>query len=209
MIVTDHHADVKKTLVLGLTAILEQAFVTVAIILRRLNDCNLRVREVGHHMFEPLSMDAVISVDDCHYFCVFSGMSQEIVKCTRFESGKWTDMKKLEPRAELLTVSLDRLPDGRVLSIVVDDQHLEVRVVQLLQRVEGPFHHIRRFVAARNMQGNFRGGTNRTMDGAERPWGVRSPAGFEEFVRFDTHVSQHAGSPDKGDRQREPSGQWL
>lgn len=59
------------------------------------------------------------------------------------------------------------------------------------------------------MQGNFRGGVNRAMVGVERAWGIRPPAGFEELMRFDTCVSQYAGSPDKGNRQREPGGQWL
>jgi hypothetical protein len=57
-------------------------------------------------------------------------------------------VEEAELAAQLLAVRLHRLPDGRILGVVVDHQHFVVFVLELGQRIERNEHHLRRLVVA-------------------------------------------------------------
>ena len=55
-------------------------------------------------------------------------------------------MEKAEARAQRLAMGFDRLPDGLVPRVVVDDEHFKFGVIKPGERVQCLDQHVRRFV---------------------------------------------------------------
>ncbi|MNH07204.1 hypothetical protein D3C79_665930 [compost metagenome] len=164
----------------------------VAVVLRRLHHGDLRVGEVRHHVLEPVAVDAVVRVDHCDHFGILGGVRDQIIQRTALETGQGRNVEELEALAEHLAVSLDRLPDRRVLGVVVDDQDFVVRIIQRRQGVEGLFDHLRRLVVARHMHRDL-GTVGRVgLHRQEFPAALVNPHRFGQFMGLGEQHDKHA-----------------
>ena len=63
---------------------------------------------------------------------------------------------KRAPEPQRRAVLLDGLPETRVCRVVIDDDHFAIRVIELGQRVQGLFNHVRRFVVCGHVKRDAR-----------------------------------------------------
>ncbi|MNC11981.1 hypothetical protein D3C75_596920 [compost metagenome] len=197
----------EEAFVFGVAELLEQRFVLVAVVLRRLHHGDLRIGEVRHHVLEPVAFDAVVGVDHRDHLSVGSGVLQHVVQRAALEAGQRRDVEELEARAEAGAVGFHRLPDRRVLGVVVDHQDLEVRVVEARQGVEGLFDHLRRLVVAGHVDRHL--GPVGVVAGHRRegPHALVLPHGFRQLVGLgeqDDHHAQGADGQQDADQGAEP-----
>ncbi|MNP46279.1 hypothetical protein D3C76_1402660 [compost metagenome] len=111
-------------------------------------------------------------------------MRDQVVECATLEASQGRDVEELETLAEHLAMSLDRLPHGRVLGVVVDDQDFEVRVIEVGQGIEGLFDHFRRLVVARHVHRDFRSIRRIGLHRQELPAPFVDPHRFGQFMGF-------------------------
>ena len=198
-LVAGDHADVEKAPVFGIHHGLEGVGVAVVVVLGRLDDGRVgRLVEQGHQVGQPVGMDAVVAVDDRHHLGFRVGMFQGVVQGPGLEPGQRFDVEKPKTRPELLAVGLHRLPDVRVTGVVVHHDHLEVRVVQGRQGIQGGAEHRRRFVVGRHMDryhGARRIGRRNNGKGQAAP--VEGPVGLRPFVGLGQQHQHDADEPGK------------
>ena len=186
----------EEALVLGVAELLEGALVAVAVVLRRLHHGDLRVAEVRHHVLEPVAVDAVVRVDHRHHFGVRRGVRQDVVQRAALEAFDRCHVEEAEARAQLGAVGFHRLPHGRVLGVVVDDDDFVIRVVQRSERVEGLFDHLRRLVVAGHVDrhlGSVGAVGQYRQEGAAA---LAGPGGFGQFVGLGEQDDEHAQCAD-------------
>ncbi len=211
-VVAGDHADVEEALVLGVAELLEQAFVLVAIVLRRLHHGDSRVGEVRDHVLEPVAVHAVVRVDHRDDFGVGRGVRQDVVQRAALEAVQRCDVEEAEARAELLAVVAHRLPDRGVLGVVVDDQDFEIRIVEVGQCVEGLFDHLRRLVVAGHVHRDLGPVAAVSCHRDERPAALVHPDHLGQFVGLGEQHDEHAEGTDaeqRAHRQAEPGGVLL
>jgi hypothetical protein len=75
----------------------------------------------------------IVRVDDGDHLGPRVGLAQREVERAGLEARERVDVEEAEALAEAGAVRLDRLPDRRVLGVVVDHQDLEARIVQRRQ----------------------------------------------------------------------------
>ncbi len=153
-LVARHHAEQEEAAVFGHAHGLEGVLVGIAIILGRLGDGHLRVLEGGHQIPQPQGMHHIIGVDNRHHLGGRVGLAQGIVEGTGLEARQGIDMEEAEAFPQLGAIGLHRLPDRRVLGVVIDHQDLEIGIVEGRQGVQGLFQQFRRLVVGRDMDGH-------------------------------------------------------
>ncbi len=121
-------------------------------------------------------------------------------------------MEEAEARTELLAVGLHRLPDLRVLGVVVDDDDFVIRVVQGRQGVQGLLHHLRRFVVAGHVDRHLGpvGGVGQHRQ--EGPATGAGPGRLGQFMCLGEQDDEHAQGADAeqaADGQAEPGAVLL
>ena len=126
------------------------------VILWGLHDGDFRVDKVRHHVLEPVAINAVIGVDHGDHFSIWRGVRNEVIQRATLEAGQGGDVEEFETRAQGGAVVTHRLPHGRVFGVVVDQQHFEVRIVEVGQRVKRLFNHLGRLVVTGHMNRDFR-----------------------------------------------------
>ena len=70
-------------------------------------------------------LDNVITIDNRNYFRLGSSLPQGVVEGAGLETGERIDMKEAKAWSQGLTMGGHRLPDRRILGVVVDDQHFK------------------------------------------------------------------------------------
>ena len=151
-----NHADMEESGIFPIAHALERVFILVAIILRRLHERDFGFREIRNGRAQPIGADDIIAVDNADDFGIRRGLRQREIQSARLKSGPVRQMEKTETRTKPGAMFFKGFPYRFVLRVVVDDDNLEIRVIQLRQRIERFDHHMRRFVVARHMDGNFR-----------------------------------------------------
>ena len=94
----------------------------------------------------------VVGINDADHFRVSGSVLEREVECTRLGADQPLDMQEAEVIAEKTAMLLHRPPERRVCGVVVDHQHLEVRVAQARQRVERRDHKVGWFGMGGNVQ---------------------------------------------------------
>ena len=112
-------------------------------ILRRLDQSNLRIRKAGDQVLEPSRVNHIVGIDDADDLGVCSGLRHRDPQCCSLESLEILDTNKLEALAKLAATAFDRLPESRIRRIVDDDDTLEIRIVELRHRVDSTQQHFR------------------------------------------------------------------
>ncbi len=115
-------------------------------------------------------------------------------------------MEEAEARAQSLAMLLDRLPDLRVLGVVVHHQHLVVRVIQGGKGIEGLDQQLGRLVVSRHVDGD----EGQLVVGHLAQWEgsppFDQPQGFRPLVRLrdqeqhdaDAAKQEHESHGDRG-----------
>ena len=126
------------------------------IVLRCLDERDAVFDEVADRRAQPLRVDFVVGVDDADDLRTWIGvLGEREVERTRLEPGPWIDVHEGDQRPVAAVVAY-RLPRLRILCVVVDDDDLEVRVVDALERPDGGDQHLGRFVVGRDVQRDHR-----------------------------------------------------
>ena len=150
-LVAGHHAYMEKAAVLSHTHRFKRILRAVPIILRSLDNAHFGILEVGHHIPQPVGFYGVVAVDHRDNLSRRIGLLQSEVQCSGLEAGKRINVKEAEACTQALAVDLNRLPDGGIFGVVVDNQHLKLRIIERRQRIKCFNHHIRRFVIGGNV----------------------------------------------------------
>ena len=95
-LIAGHHAQMKKTLVLGVAHGFECTVHAVAIVLRGLHNRNLGFFKLGGKVFQPMRQHFVICINHSHHFGLRAGSLQCIVQGTCFVSTQGAYMKEPE-----------------------------------------------------------------------------------------------------------------
>ena len=193
------HADAEEAVELPVAHALEGLALPVAVGLRRLHDGDLGLVEVRHQAGQPVGIDHVVGVDDAHHLGARIGDLEAVVERAGLEAGPVGEVEEAEARTELGAAALERLPQGLVAGVVVEDQDLEVLVIHLRQAVDGGDHHLGRLVVAGQVDGHeglLLGRVRRQRGEAARPFLLEEHLAELEAVR-QQHRRGHAGGTDQ------------
>ena len=197
LLVPGLHAEIEETGILPEAHPLEEVLVAVAVVLRRLHQGHLRVGEMRRQVAQPARLHQVVAVDRGDHLGLGIGDGEREVQCPRLEAGPFRQVIEAEVRlAEGLDIGLDRLPDGIVLGVVVDDQHFVVRIIQPLEGLDGVDHHLGRLVVAGHVHRD-----PRQLPAAGNPRRRQAPAGGAE-----PEIDRHLDTFDQEDRQQQQGG---
>ncbi len=136
-----HHSDIEKSGVFGVHHRLEQAVFTIAVILRRLDECQLRVGEKRNEVLQPRSVHDVVRIEQCDYFRGRVDLRHRLVERTRLEAGDRRKVDEFEPRPEAGAMCLDGPPEGFIRRVVDDHQHFEARIIEPGRGIQGLDQH--------------------------------------------------------------------
>ena len=150
-LVAHDHADIEETGIFGVHGMMHEGAVAVAMVLRRLHDADLRIREGRDQVLEPVGMHHIVGIDDADDGGVGGGVGERQAQRAGFEPGQVVGVDELEALAERAAMLLDRQPVGRIGGIVDDHHAFEVRILQAGDGIERRLEHVRRLPVGRDM----------------------------------------------------------
>ncbi len=103
-----HHADVEEAGIFGVHRLMHNAAFAVAVILRRLNQTDVRIAEQRHQILEPILMHDVIGIEYGEHFGVGGGVHHGETQRAGLEADDLVGAHELETFAEQAAVLFDR-----------------------------------------------------------------------------------------------------
>src|SRR5690242_12115720 len=113
------HADLEEAAILLVSHGLEYVLVGVAIVLRPLDQCDLRRSKQRQGATQPEGFNLIIAIDDGNVGCVRVGQLERLVERTRLESRHVVVMLEPETSSQCGATRLHRKPSLRIRRIVV------------------------------------------------------------------------------------------
>ena len=180
------HADAEEAVVFPCGHAPEWVGFEIAMRLRTLHHGDLRILEVPGQGTEPVLAHDIVGIDDGNDFGSRVGLFKAEVERARLEARPRVEVEEAESRAEFRAVFLDRFPHILALGVVVDDQHFVVGVIERGQRIKREDDHLRRLVAAGQVDRDKRlFGGRRGLQQLEVAQPSRSPQDLGEFETVD------------------------
>ncbi len=149
------HAQTKETLVLPVHHPRHPGARPRPVGLRRLHHGHVGLAEPSPQSAQPLRVHHIVRVHHRYPSGGRVGLAQPFVECAGLVAGPTGQSDEahtqVTQRALLFHIGLHRHPASRVVTVVVDDENLEVRPIQGLQASNGRQHHGGGLVAARQV----------------------------------------------------------
>ena len=133
MFVAFHHADVEEAAILLVAALLQQAFVGIAVVLRRLHQRHLRIAERRYDRLQPIRRNLVVAVDDTDEGRGRVGQFQRLVQRAGLEALHAVEMEEAEARPQRLAMRFNGTPVALRRGVVVEHDHFEIGIVETRQ----------------------------------------------------------------------------
>jgi hypothetical protein len=126
------------------------------VVVRGLDETNARVVEVSDEPRQEVRVGQIVGIDHADDFGVTGRLGESEVEGPRLGPGPGVQVEEAKTGAETPTMSFHRSPQRGILGVVVDHEHLEVRIVEGGQGIEGGGHQLRRFGIRGNVQRHLR-----------------------------------------------------